>query len=99
MKKGLITLLFLLIVLSLYSRFALAVDSTNFAINWDVIGGSEGGIMTSVSYDVNGTVGQPIIGFGSGDNFQTGAGYWYGDPPHILYLPVIFYGPCDCVVP
>ena len=92
MKKGLITLSILLMTVLLFTGLAAAMDSTNFAINWDVIGGSEGGAVTSASYSVDGTVGQAVTGFSSSSSYQAGSGYWYGEAPpagSLVYLPMI----------
>lgn len=92
MKKGLITLSLLLITVLLFAGLALAMESANFAINWDVIGGGEGGAMTSASYSIDGTVGQSVTGFSNSNTYQTGAGYWFGAAPpssSLVYLPMI----------
>ena len=46
MNKGLMILSLILIIMLLFAGLALAMDSNNFAINWDVIS-SGGGQMTS----------------------------------------------------
>ena len=92
MKKGLITLSILLMTVLIFTGLATAMNSTSFAINWDVIGSSEGGAMTSASYSVDGTVGQAVTGFSSGNSYQAGAGYWFGEAPpsaSFVYLPMI----------
>lgn len=92
MKKGLITLSILLMTVLLFTGLATAMNSTNFAINWDVIVGSEGGAVTSASYSVDGSVGQAMTGFSNSNSYQVGAGYWYGEAPpsaSLVYLPMI----------
>ncbi len=56
---------------------ASAQTSTNYALNWSVVG-SGGCEMTSVSYVMQSTVGQTAIGVAS-DGYTIEAGYWYRD--------------------
>ena len=74
MKKRAIVLI--LVGLLCLTGIAYAGVSANYDLSWNVIGGG-GGPMDSASYAMRSTVGQ-IIGLSSSDNYQIGAGYWYG---------------------
>jgi hypothetical protein len=70
-----------------------AMSSTNYAIEWDVIGGG-GEPISSTSYSMNSTVGQGIIGSKSSTSYQLDSGYWPGViavqiGPFRIYLPII----------
>ena len=56
---------------------ALAQSSADFDLWWHVIAGG-GGESASVSYAVNGSIGQPAVGALSGGDFRLGAGFWPG---------------------
>ncbi|GAI39091.1 unnamed protein product, partial [marine sediment metagenome] len=58
----------------------LAMSSTNFKINWDVIAGGNGSA-SSTSYRVTGTIGQPLITTSLYVNRQLTAGYCYPTAP------------------
>jgi hypothetical protein len=48
-----------------------------YQIDWYVIG-SGGGHSQSANYQVEGTIGQPIIGHAASANYQMDAGFWVG---------------------
>jgi hypothetical protein len=48
-----------------------------YRIDWYVIG-SGGGHSQSTNYQVDGTIGQPIVGHSSSANYQVDAGFWVG---------------------
>jgi len=52
-----------------------AMTSTNYAINWDVIGGG-GEPASSANYTARGTIGQPAAETSFSTNYQLGSGYW-----------------------
>ena len=60
-----------------------------YQIDWYVIG-SGGGHSESANYQVNGTIGQPIVGIASSDNYTIEAGFWVGGgiigPQDFAYL-------------
>ena len=86
----------LLCILLLLSGSATAMESDNYAIRWDVMAGG-GGPIQSVSYAVNATAGQSVIGFRTGTSYQLSSGYWYGTiREHAIYLPVVL---CSYVAP
>ena len=86
----------LLCILLLLSGPATAMESDNYAIGWDVIAGGDGPIQ-SVSYAINATAGQSVIGFRTGTSYQLGSGYWYGTiREYAIYLPVVL---CSYIAP
>lgn len=89
MNKGLLIGI-ILIMLLLFTGLVVAMESSNFAINWDVIGGT-GGDVASTSYQIDGTFGQVVTGFSSGNTYQVGSGFWYGEASegNAVYLPMI----------
>jgi hypothetical protein len=44
--------------------------------------------MTSTSYTLTATVGQPAIGEMTGDNYRLGSGYWYQFLEWLSFLPL-----------
>lgn len=72
---------------------AWAISSTNYAIDWSVMGGG-GGPISSTSYSMNSTIGQAVIGSKSSTSFQVGSGFWPGViaveiGPLRIYVPII----------
>jgi hypothetical protein len=78
----------------LLGGMALAMFSDNYRIDWDVIA-SGGGLASSASHTMRGTIGQAVVGAMDSANYRLGAGYWYGvrapaPPPACkIYLPII----------
>ncbi len=70
---------------------ALAMSSTNYALDWFTpfnTGG--GGGMTSASYAANVTIGQTAIGEASSVSYRSGLGFWYGLLDWFeVYLPLV----------
>ena len=89
-KRSIVAWLTLLLcALFLLSGPATAMDSDNYAIRWDVIAGGDGPIQ-SVSYAINATTGQSVIGSKTSTSYQLGSGYWYGAiREYAIYLPVV----------
>lgn len=52
-------------------------SAQTYKIDWYVIG-SGGGHMESVTYQVDGTAGQPIVGISSSDSLRVESGFWVG---------------------
>jgi hypothetical protein len=80
----------ILIAVIMLSSVALAQE---YSIDWYVIA-SGGGQTESGSYKVSGTIGQPIVGQASSDNYSVDAGFWAGVVPEggdCIYIP----GDCD----
>ncbi|MCK5534731.1 hypothetical protein KAI68_06405, partial [bacterium] len=59
------------------SIFSLAMNSTNYTLDWDVInsGGDEG---SSTNYRINVSVAQAAIDSAASTSYQLEAGYWSG---------------------
>jgi hypothetical protein len=64
----------ILITSLLLAPFSLA---QNYQVDWYVIA-SGGGVMSSASYNANGTIGQPIVGTSSSANYIIESGFWVG---------------------
>ena len=73
------------IVLIIMSASVLAQD---YSIDWYVIG-SGGGESQSENYQINGTIGQPVVGFSSSVNYIVESGFWVGagGPSCYNYFP------------
>ena len=83
-KRKVIALLIALLCSPLLIGVVHAMSSSNYAIEWEVIG-SGGGEIHSASYAMQSTVGQTAIGVAS-DGYTIEAGYWYrvtDDEPEI----------------
>lgn len=67
-----------------------AMSSASYAIEWDVIGGG-GGHAAAGAYELDGTVGQPVVGVVSGGSFELCAGFWCGVQAveYDIYLPLL----------
>jgi hypothetical protein len=66
-----------IIIMMIFPALALA---QNYRIDWYVIG-SGGGHSASGSYQLDGTIGQPIVGQSSSPNYRIDAGFWVGAGP------------------
>lgn len=55
-------------------------SAQTYQIDWYVIG-SGGGTSQSSSYQLSGTIGQPIVGTSSSANYTINAGFWVGGAP------------------
>lgn len=64
----------LILLILLIASVAIA---QTYQIDWYVIG-SGGGHAESGTYQVDGTIGQPIVGQASSDNYTVDAGFWIG---------------------
>lgn len=58
------------------ANFCLAMSSTNYKIDADVIGVA-GGEGISTNYKLTDTLGEPVIGIGQSASYQLQAGFWY----------------------
>ena len=76
-------------LISLLMLLASVSAAQNYNIDWYVIA-SGGGHSESGNYKVNGTIGQPIVGQSSSENYTVAGGYWVG--------PGGAGGGCDYVV-
>jgi len=77
-------------ILILILAMAAIVSAQNYQIDWYVIG-SGGGSAASSNYQINGTIGQPVVGITSSSSYTVEAGYWVGSgsttPSAHPYLP------------
>lgn len=64
----------------------------NYNINWSVVAGG-GNTMSSTSYTLKSTVGQPVVGNFSGTNYNVANGFWQNVYNQIkTFLPLILSG-------
>ena len=88
MKRSAIFLAIL--ALLLLTNIALAMESTNYKLDWFTpLTGGGGGPSSSTNFGVNFTVGQSAIGAADSDNYTLGLGYWYGMLGCRRYLPLV----------
>ena len=69
-----------LILLTILLIAVQSASAQNYQIDWWVIG-SGGGHSQSGSYQLDGTIGQPIVGQSSSPNYRVEAGFWVGSAP------------------
>lgn len=67
---------------------ATAMESTNYAIKWDVMGGG-GAPIASTNFALNGTIGQGVIGLKSSTNYGLCSGYWCSEVEYQIFLPLV----------
>ena len=85
-----ITLFLILVLLFILAGSALAMESTNYRLDWFTPLTGSGGNSNSTNYAVNFTVGQSAIGAGSSTNYEGCLGYWCGiEGEHEIYLPLV----------
>jgi hypothetical protein len=86
---GLLAVLLCGLVLVSASQAVDALHPSQHAINWSVFGAG-GGPMASVSYGLNSTAGQTVIGQSSSTHYALCAGYQCRtDVGYAVYLPVV----------
>ncbi len=69
---------------------ALAMSSTNYALDWFVPLTGTGGAASSTHYAADFTVGQAVAGDFSGGNYGACLGYWCGaGGEYTVYLPLV----------
>ena len=85
-----ITLFLILVLLFILAGSALAMESTNYRLDWFTPLTGSGGNSNSTNYAVNFTVGQSAIGVGSSTNYDGCLGFWCGiEGEHEIYLPLV----------
>ncbi len=90
MKIKIIACLIMFALILVLANDALAMSSTNYALNWLAPVTSSGGIsLNSTHYKAQVTIGQTVIGASNSTNYGVGLGFWYGFPATRLYLPLI----------
>lgn len=91
MKIKIVACTMMLVLILLLASDALAMSSTNYALNWFVpLTGSGGSQMSSTNYQAYVTIGHTVVGASTSTNYGVGLGYWYGAiAGGRLYLPLI----------
>jgi hypothetical protein len=75
MKK--ISLLLIILILVVLFGSALAMESSNFQLDWFTpMSGAGGQAVSSLNYNLNFTIGQSTVANLSSPSFQTCLGYW-----------------------
>jgi len=64
------------------------MTSPSYNLDWDVVG-SGGGTMSSSSYTIKGTSGQPALGTMSSTSYEERSGFWVFNFIRDLFLPLI----------
>ena len=87
---GLILILAALLLASMLGGAVLAQTSTNYNLEWHVIGGG-GGPVSSASYMVRSTAGQGAASppYSASGNYVVSGGYWSLPPGYRIYLPLV----------
>ena len=79
----------IIILLSLFVAVA-AVASGDTKTIWYVLGGGGGGGCSAGQTCLQGTFGQPIVGYVSNGSISIGSGFWYGVSREMsIYLPFV----------
>jgi len=89
-ERKTIALLAVLLCILLSSN-ALAMESTNYRLDWFTpLTSGGGGAASSANYAINLTIGQTVVGALSSANYGVGLGYWYGAATQYkVFLPVV----------
>jgi hypothetical protein len=83
-------ILILMACLLLITTTGLAMDSTNYRLNWYTpLTSGGGGPLVSTNYAMNMTVGQSVIGRSASSTYRTGLGYWPGLIENRIHIPMI----------
>ena len=80
-------LLGVLIILSLQSTAANALQSTAAVIEWWIMSSGGGPVTSSGGVAIQAAVGKPVVGSSSSESFSLQAGY--SQPTWSLYLPML----------
>ena len=89
-KQKTIILLVALLCVLLAGR-VLAMESTNYQLNWFTpLTSNGGGSASSDNYAINFSVGQTVIGASDSASYDSCLGYWCGGAAeHKIYLPLV----------
>jgi hypothetical protein len=78
-----------LLVFALVALLAgIAFANGTVSIDWWVLSGGGGGA-SGGNVTLDSTLGQPIVGPSRAGNTWLGAGYWYGEQPVQVFLPMV----------
>ena len=69
------------------SIYQTQLSSTHYALNWNVAA-SGGGTISSTSYQLSSTIGQPTTSVSSGASYEVRSGFWQ-EFIYKLFLPLI----------
>ena len=58
------------------------------AVDWWALAGG-GGSANGGNVTLDGTLGQPVTGVANANSLSLGAGYWWGEQPVQLFLPML----------
>ncbi len=94
-KWKVITLTAVLLCGLLLAGAVMAMESANYAINWDVVGNG-GRPSTSASFALDGTIGQGVVGSSANTSYGLCGGYWWcgGETAYNnnkVYLPIVLH--------
>jgi hypothetical protein len=78
MMKRIAFILALVVLLLLLATPAMAMNSTNYRVDWNVPLTGSGGPSSSSHYAVHLTIGQSANGAQQSTHYQAGLGFWYG---------------------
>jgi hypothetical protein len=70
---------------------ALAQTSASYDLTWNVIAGG-GGSISSTSYAINSTIGQPVVGVAKDTGYELCSGFWCSELAAVeyrIYLPIV----------
>ncbi len=70
-----------------FSIYQTQLSSANYALNWNVAA-TGGGTISSASYKLTSTIGQPTTAVSSGANYEVRSGFWQ-EFIYRLFLPLI----------
>jgi len=89
MRRTIKVLLLIFMVLAMVSP-VFSMSSAALLIDWLIPLTGTGGVSSSDRFEVSLTVGQAVTGSQTGASYQSGLGFWYGEPfeAHI-YAPQI----------
>jgi len=79
-------------VLALAAAVPVSALNPGYRVSRWTAGGSAGGVSSSASYAVHGTLGQPAVGSSSGDTYTVVSGIWLGASGNVsttVYLPLV----------
>jgi len=78
-----------LLAVLMLSHLAQAMTSASYSIKSSVVP-SSGGVMTSSSFKMAMTAGQPSIGIAQGESYRAGFGFWgKTTEQYAVYLPMV----------
>jgi hypothetical protein len=88
-KKLLVALVVCLLLVAA-GTLVMAQSSARFDLSWHIIGNG-GGVSSSASYRVHGTIGQSVASqpTAGSASYRASSGYWFVDTGMSVYLPAL----------